>query len=62
MPRPPHTKSQHVEPVDHIPCQGSLLASRGYTKVNGKWVAPASNVDELTKAKMKPRLAWGSSG
>lgn len=45
-----------------VPCQGSLMAIRGYTRVNGKWVAPASNVDELTKAKMKPHLSWGGSG
>ena len=45
-----------------VPCQGSLMAIRGYTRVNGKWVAPASNVDELTKAKMKPRLSWNGSG
>lgn len=45
-----------------VPCQGSLMAERGYVKVDGRWVAPSDRSDEMDTMRMRPKLVWGSSG
>lgn len=45
-----------------IPCQDSLMTSRGYVRINGKWVAPENRTGELDGVRMRPRSTFTSNG